>query len=101
MVEVAEVADAQSRNLEDEDGIAIGNGPAAPIPDVGGDVAHAHVSDRQVVLGGPALGVPAAQHVLDSGIGEIGVVADMRAVHGGDVGHNSRAQIVIVVGGNL
>ena len=88
-------------DLEDEDRVAVGDGAAAPVADVGGDVAHAHVVDREVVLGGPAFGVPAAQHVLDVGVGEVGVVRGVRPVHGGDVGHHRRANVVVVVGGDL
>ena len=58
-------------------------------------------ADRQVVLGRAALGVPAAQHVLDAGIGEVRVVRGVRPVHGGDVGHHLRAHVVVVVGGDL
>ena len=43
VVQVAEMADAQARDLEDEDGVAVGHVAAAPVADVGGHVAHAHV----------------------------------------------------------
>src|SRR5207342_3504272 len=73
----------------------------APVAYVGRHVAHADVGNRHIVLGGSALRVPAAQHVLDVGVGEIRVVRGVRPVHGGDVGNHGGAQIVVVVGGDL
>ena len=51
VVQVAQVADAHAGDLEDEDGVAVRDVAAAPVADVGGDVAHAHVGEGEVVLG--------------------------------------------------
>src|SRR4029078_8159525 len=95
------MADAQAGDLEDEDGVAVGDGAACPISDVGRDIAHAHIGDSDVVLYRAAVGVPPPQHVLDGGGGEDRVVRGVRAVHGGDDGHHRRAQVVVVVGCDL
>ena len=51
-------------------------------------------------MGTAAVGVPALQHVADAGIGEVGVVRGVRPVHGGDLGHDLRPHVVVVVGGD-
>ena len=100
VMQVAQMADAHAGDLEDENGIAGGDHPTAGAADVGRDVADAHIGDGQIVLGRPTIGVPTAQHVLDAGIGKHGIVRFMRAVHGGDVGCQRRADVVVIVGGN-
>ena len=87
-------------DLEDEDGIAVGDVAAAPVADVGGDVAHAHIGDRQIVLGRAAFWVQPLKHSPDAGIGEVRVVRGMRPVHGGDLRHHLGTYIVVVVGGD-
>ena len=53
------------------------------------------------MLGHAAVRIPAAQHMLDAGIGRNGVVRGMRPVHGGDIGHHGRSDVVVVVGCDL
>src|SRR5204863_2728841 len=98
--QVAEVADAHAGDLEDEDRVAVGDVAAVPIADVGGDVAHAHIGEGQVVPGRAAFRVPALQHVFDAGIREVRIVRGVCAVHGGDLRHHLGAHIVVVVGGD-
>ena len=65
-------------------------------------VTHAQQNaDGEIVLGGTAVGVPAAQHVLDLGIGQQRVVRRMCLVHGGDVGHRGWPDVVVIVGRDL
>ena len=52
------------------------------------------------IAGLPGVVAPAAQHVFDRRIGMVGVVRVVRVVHGGDVGHDRRPHIVVVVGGD-
>ena len=53
------------------------------------------VDARRLLVAGPA-----AQHVLDAGIGPVGVVRRVRVVHRHDVGQHRRPHIVVVVGGD-
>ena len=101
VMQVAEMADAHAGQLEDEDRVAVRDVAAAPVADVGRDVADAHVRDGEVMPGRTAVGVPAAQHVLDVGIGQVGVVRGVRPVHRGDMRRRRRADVVVVVGGDL
>jgi hypothetical protein len=100
VVQVAEMADAQARDLEHEDGIAMRDRTARPVADVGHHVAHAHIVVGEVVLDRARALAPALQYVLDVGVREVGVVRVVRPVHGGDVGHDLRPHVVIVVGGD-
>ncbi len=78
----------------------MGDEAAAPVANVGGDVADAHVGHGEVVPGGSGARAPPAQHVADGGIGKQRVMRGVCPVHGGDVGHHGRANVVIVVGGD-
>ena len=93
VMQMAEMGDAQIGDLEDEDRIAVPLGAAAhksrmlvgtlrtrTSPDL-------HVMARRLVRAR----APAAQHVLDAGIGVVGVVGRMRVVHGDDVGQHRAA----------
>ncbi len=62
------MADAEARDFEDEDRIAVGL-LLSPSADVGRDVADIDVVDDECVPRGTAGGIPAAQHVLDAGSG--------------------------------
>jgi hypothetical protein len=94
-----EMRDAHVGGFVDEDRVAVPLRPAAPVADIGGNVAHAHILDRNVVAR-RLVGArpPAAQHVLDARIGVISEMAGMRMVHRDDVGQHRRAHIVVVVG---
>ena len=87
-------------SLEDENGIAVAFGGAAPGANIGRHVAHAHVlvlhvdARRLFVVG------PAAQHVFDAGVGTVGVVRGVRVVHGDDVGQHRRPDEAVIVGGD-
>ena len=94
-----QMPDAEPRRLEDEDGVAVGNA-AAREADVGRHVADQHVVHFQMMLGRPALRVPAAQHVLDARVGKVGVVRGMRPVHRDDARHLHRPGIAGIVGGD-
>ena len=96
---MAEMGDAHVRGFVDEDRIAVPLGAAAPVADVGRDVAHAHVFDGDVVARRLIRRrAPAAQHVLDGGVGMIGEVGRVRVIHGDDVRHDRRPDIIVVVG---
>ena len=58
------------------------------------------VADFQVVLCLAAVGVPAAQHVVDPGIRVVGVMGGMRAVHGDHVGYAGGPIAPGIVGGD-
>ena len=97
VVKVSEMADAEVGDLEDEDRIAAGHAARHAAPDVGGDIADADIADRHVVLDGAALGIPAAQDMLDRRVGKSGEVRGMRPVHGDGIG-NDAAGIARIVG---
>ncbi len=99
VMQMAEMSDAHIGDFEDEDGIAVAFGAAAPIADIGRHVAHAHVLVCEVPDGRFVRAVaPATQHVFDRRIGMVGVVGVVSVVHGGDVGDDGRLHIVVVVG---
>ena len=93
-----EMGDAQLRDLEDEDRVAVALGAAAPVPDVGRNVPHPHVLIRHVMLGRLLVRRPAAQHVFDRRIGTVRVMGRVGMVHRDDVGQDRRPEIVVVVG---
>ena len=94
---MAEMADAQARDLEDEDRIAV-RLHAAEGADVGRHVAHIEVADGQGMLGRAALRVPAGQHMGDRRVGIGRVVGRMRLVHRDDVRHRAARKAGIVGG---
>ncbi len=99
VVKMAEMGDAQIRHLENENGIAVTLGAAAPIPDIRRDIAHAHVANANIVTCRLIrCRPPAAQDVLDRRVGAIGVMGAVRVVHGDDVWHDRRTDIVVIVG---
>src|SRR5207342_786772 len=74
VVQMAEMADAQARDLENEDRVAVldhlAAGTLAVIAaDVGGDVADIDVVDAQADKGGLPVIAPAMEHMLDLRIG--------------------------------
>ena len=56
VMQMAEMGDAHVRGLENEDRVAMTLGTAAPVADVGGHIAHAHVANLKVVAGRLDLG---------------------------------------------
>ena len=63
VMQMAEMRDAQVRDLEDEDRIAVAlRAAAALVADVGRDRAHAHVLELEIMIGRLAVVLPAAQH---------------------------------------
>src|SRR5262245_63544047 len=98
MVQMAEMSDAHIRCLEDKDRVAMPLGSAAPVADIGGHVAHAHVLDREVVARRLIRGwPPATQHMLDGWIWPIGEMRAVRVIHRDDVRHEWGPDIIIVV----
>ncbi len=93
VMQMAEMADAQARDLEDKDGIGVGDHAAiGPGADIGRDVADIDVVDHDMVLDRVrAFGVPSRQDDLDRRIGREGVVRGMGAVHGDDARHGHGA----------
>ena len=72
--------------------------PPPIVADVGRDRAHAHVLELEIVVGRLAVLLPAAQHMLDAGLGPVGEMGRMRPVHRHDVGQDRRLDVVVVVG---
>ena len=73
-------------------------GTAAPVADIGGHIAHAHVANLKVVAGRLVRArSPAAQDVRDARIGTVGKVRAVRVIHGRDVGQHRRPNIVVVI----
>jgi hypothetical protein len=83
-MQMAEMPDAQIRDLENEDRIAVGL-HGAKVADIGGDVADIDIIDHHVVIGRCAVEIPAAQHMPDALVRRQGEVRGMRLVHGHDV----------------
>src|SRR6476619_7764981 len=99
MMKMTEMADAKAGDLEDEDRVAVRDAVRAAEADIGRDVADADIADLEIVVDRPAVRIPAAQHMLDPGVGKVCVMRAMRMVHGDDVG-DGLAGITRIVGGD-
>ncbi len=102
VMQVAEMTDAKTRDLEDEDRIPIGFKGAAPAADIGRHVADIGVPDDDAVLDLLARChvVPAVQDGRDRRIGRQRVMARMRLVHRHHIRQLRRAQPAIEIGGD-
>lgn len=98
MVQMAEMADAQAGDLEDEDRVAVLH--HVPTADVGRHVADVDVVYDERVARRPAVGVPAAQYVLDAGIWMVGKMRAVGLVHGRHARQRRVAVDAGIVGGD-
>ena len=90
-MQVAEMADAEAGDLEDEDRVAVLDHLAAGIvaeiaADVGGDIADEDVADALGDLRRLPVVAPAVQHMGNARVRKQRVMGAVRAVHGDDVG---------------
>ena len=95
VIQVAQVGGAESRGLDDEDGVGV-RVESARLDEVRGDVEYARVLHPHVHLGDPPPGVPPAQ---DQGeVGGLGAVRVMRVAHRHGVGPDRRKVPGVVIG---
>ena len=97
MVQMAEMRDAQIREVEHEDRVAVVAG-LAETAHIGRDVVHPDIAVLQIVVRHPAARVPAAQYEFDAGLDIVGVMRRMRVVHRHDVGRHLRPVDAVIVG---
>ncbi len=100
VMQVAEMADAQVSHLKDEDrvGVLLRRAPGA---DVGGDVADGDIAEPQQVPGGAgSIRVPAAQHMGDGRVREIGEMGLVGLVHGHHVRQPALSAGAEIIGGD-
>src|SRR5687767_12932868 len=100
VMQMPEMADAQSRHLENEDRISVDNATRRAAANIGGHVADANVFYLEIVFRRAACGIPSTQDMFDVGIGRVGMVRGVCLVHRHHVWqHASRP--AGIVGGDL
>ncbi|MNZ83840.1 hypothetical protein D3C78_1025800 [compost metagenome] len=104
MMQMAEMTDAQARNFEDEDGIAVflkGFVIAPAVADIGCDIANIDIAYQNLVFGLFSRRIaPAMQHILNGRVRTKGEVGRMRPVHRYYRRHDRRAIDAVIVRGD-